>query len=70
MVNGLYNVNKCFRSWWNIDALGYIRGKYKSPLFAIRIGYTAVRNVLRDQLAATAQEGLENMGTGKISVLN
>lgn len=50
------------RNWWNIDALGYIRGKYKNPLFALRVGYTAVRNGLRDQLIATKQEGLHNMG--------
>lgn len=50
------------RNWWNIDALGYIRGKYKNPLFALRIGYHAVRNGLRDQLAATKQEGIENIG--------
>jgi hypothetical protein len=51
------------RNWWNIDALGYLRGRYKNPLFALRIGYNAVRNGLRDQLAATKQEGIENIGT-------
>jgi hypothetical protein len=29
---------------------------------ALRIGYTAVRNGLRDQLIATRQEGIENIG--------
>lgn len=50
------------RNWWNIDALGYLRGKYKNPMFALRIGYNAVRNGLRDQLIATRQEGVENIG--------
>jgi hypothetical protein len=50
------------RNWWNIDALGYLRGKYINPLLALRIGYTAVRNGLKDQLIATKQEGLENVG--------
>ena len=50
------------RNWWNIDALGYLRGKYKNPLFALRIGHSAVRNGLRDQLLATRQEGIENIG--------
>jgi len=50
------------RSWWNIDALGYLRGKYPIPLFALRIGYKAVRNGLRDQLIATKLEGIENIG--------
>ena len=31
-------------------------------MFAIRIGYNAVRNCLRDQLAATKDEGIENIG--------
>jgi hypothetical protein len=51
------------RNWWNIDALGYLRERYKNPMFAIRLGYTAVRNCLRDQLAATKVEGLENIGS-------
>jgi hypothetical protein len=55
-----------FRNWWNIDALGYIRGKYMNPLFALRIGYTAVRNGLRDQLVATKQEGIENIGNSPL----
>jgi hypothetical protein len=42
--------------------LGYLRGKYKNPIFALRIGYTAVRNGLRDQLIATKREGVENIG--------
>jgi hypothetical protein len=51
------------RNWWNIDALGYLRERYKNPMFAIRLGYTAVRNCLRDQLAATKVEGLEYIGS-------
>lgn len=42
--------------------MGYLRGRYTNPLFALRLGYTAVRNGLRDQLIATKQEGLENIG--------
>lgn len=51
-----------FRNWWNIDALGYLRGKYSNPLFALRIGNSAIRNGLRDQLAATKDEGVVNIG--------
>jgi hypothetical protein len=34
-----------------------------NPLFALRIGYSAVRNGLRDQLIATKVEGIRNVGT-------
>jgi hypothetical protein len=51
-----------YRNWWNIDALGYLRGKYTNPLFALRIGNKAIRNGLRDQLAATKDEGVVNIG--------
>jgi hypothetical protein len=60
VVNFIFISN--LRNWWNIDALGYLRGKYSIPLFALRIGYNAVRNGLRDQLVATKQEGIENIG--------
>jgi len=60
VVNVMFISN--VRNWWNIDALGYIRGKYSNPLFALRVGYNAVRNGFRDQLVATKQEGIENIG--------
>jgi len=31
-------------------------------MFALRIGYTAIRNGLRDQLYGIKEEGLENIG--------
>ena len=42
--------------------LGIIRGRYLTPAFAIKIGETAIRNCIRDQLAAMRQEGLDYMG--------
>ncbi|KAI6368061.1 hypothetical protein MCOR25_004745 [Pyricularia grisea] len=48
--------------WWNVDVLGVLRGRYLSPVFAIRVGETAVRNCFRQQLAAIRQEGLDYMG--------
>ena len=47
---------------WNIDVLGVLRGRYLFPGFALRIGETAIRNCLRDQLLAIKQEGLDNIG--------
>ncbi|KAL8404527.1 hypothetical protein RB594_009397 [Gaeumannomyces avenae] len=48
--------------WWNVDVLGVLRGRYISPVFAIRLGETAVRNCFREQLAAMRKEGLDYMG--------
>ena len=39
-----------------------MRGKYLSPIQAIRLGATAIRNCFRDQLKAMRQEGLDAMG--------
>ena len=39
-----------------------LRGRYLSPVFAVRIGEAAIRNCLRDQLQAMKQEGLDNIG--------
>jgi len=47
---------------WNIDVLGVLRGRYLTPAFAIKIGETAIRNCLRDQLLAMKKEGLDNIG--------
>ncbi|KAI9691207.1 MAG: hypothetical protein M1822_008827 [Bathelium mastoideum] len=47
---------------WNVDVFGVLRGKYWTPALAIRIGETAIRNCLRDQLSAIRQEGEEYMG--------
>ena len=48
--------------FWNIDVFGLLRGRYLSPAFAIKIGETAIRNCLRDQLSAIRKEGLDYMG--------
>ncbi|KII89454.1 glycoside hydrolase family 5 protein [Plicaturopsis crispa FD-325 SS-3] len=38
-------------NWFNADALGLLRGKYKSTLQAVKIGETAIRKSLQEQLA-------------------
>ena len=47
---------------WNIDVLGVLRGRYTSPVFAIKLGETAIRNCIRDQLKSMVQEGIDNIG--------
>lgn len=45
-----------------MDGLGYMRGKYLTPVQALRVGAKAIRNCFRDQLQAMKQEGLDNIG--------
>lgn len=42
--------------------IGVLRGKYYAPAFAVKIGETAIRNCLRDQLKFLRDESLEHMG--------
>ncbi|KAG7095601.1 hypothetical protein E1B28_006330 [Marasmius oreades] len=37
-------------NWFNADALGVLRGKYSSPLQAVKIGESAIRKSLQEQL--------------------
>lgn len=60
--DGLTLINKHWNTWWNVDVLGILRGRYSTPAMGIKIGETAIRNCLRDQLIAIRQEGLENFG--------
>lgn len=52
----------CRNRLYNVDVIGILRGKYLTPAFAIKIGETAIRNCLRDQLRFLRQESLELMG--------
>ena len=48
--------------YWNVDVFGILRGKYISPVFAIKVGETAIRNCFKDQLSAIRKEGMDYMG--------
>lgn len=60
--DGVTLMMKKWNRYWNIDVFGVLRGRYLSPAFAIKIGETAIRNCLKDQLSAIRQEGVDYMG--------
>ena len=47
---------------YNVDVIGVLRGKYLTPAFAVKIGESAIRNCLRDQLKFLRDESLRYMG--------
>ena len=60
--DGITLMTKHWNSTWNVDVVGILRGKYLHPAFAIKIGETAIRNCMRDQLATLRQEGIDRAG--------
>ncbi|RCI11556.1 hypothetical protein L249_7568 [Ophiocordyceps polyrhachis-furcata BCC 54312] len=60
--DGITLMTKHWNSTWNVDVVGVLRGKYFHPAFAIKIGETAIRNSLREQLAMLRQEGIDRTG--------
>lgn len=49
-------------NWFNADALGVLRGKYSSPIFAVKVGEKAIRQSLREQLGVIKNDCLSIMG--------
>ena len=60
--DGITLMTKKWNRYWNIDLFGMLRGRYLTSAFAIKIGETAIRNCLKDQIAAIKKEGLDYMG--------
>lgn len=60
--DGITLITKKWNKIWNIDVLGFLRGRYSNPAFAIKIGETAIRNCFKDQLNEIRLEGIEYMG--------
>lgn len=48
-------------NWFNADALGLLRGKYGNTVSAVKIGETAIRKSLQEQLAML-MEDIERLG--------
>ncbi|KAI9801654.1 MAG: hypothetical protein M1833_002336 [Piccolia ochrophora] len=60
--DGITLMTKSWNRIWNVDVFGILRGRYLSPAFAVRVGETAIRNCLRDQISAIRKEGIDFMG--------
>ena len=60
--DGVTLLNKHWNKFWNFDIVGFMRGKYSSPAFAVKIGETAIRNCLRDQLNYLQEEAKQMTG--------
>ena len=61
-LNGLHGPNDDRNRLYNVDVIGVLRGKYWAPAFAVKIGESAIRNCLRDQLKFLRDESLNYMG--------
>lgn len=61
--DGLTLLTKHWNRLYNVDVFGVLRGKYWSPAFAVKVGETAIRNCLKNQLEAIRMEGEEYTGT-------
>ncbi|KAI9927715.1 hypothetical protein ASPWEDRAFT_41813 [Aspergillus wentii DTO 134E9] len=60
--DGLTLLTKHWNRLYNVDVIGVLRGKYLTPAFAVKIGESAIRNCLRDQLKFLRDESLRYMG--------
>ncbi|KAB8200826.1 tubby C-terminal-like domain-containing protein [Aspergillus parasiticus] len=60
--DGITLMTKKWNRLWNVDVFGVLRGRYLTPASAIKLGETAIRNCLRDQLSAIRKEGEDYMG--------
>lgn len=49
-------------NWFNADALGVLRGKYASPVLAVKVGEKAIRASIRDQLGVLKNDCLTILG--------
>lgn len=60
--DGVTLIQKHWNKYYNVDIFGLLRHRYSNPVFAVRLGETAIRNCLRDQLRAIREEGMQYLG--------
>jgi hypothetical protein len=61
--DGITLLNKHWNSWYNIDYLGFLRGKYASIAFAVKFGEYGIKNAFRSQLNLLRSECEEYIGS-------
>lgn len=61
--DGLTLLNKTFNSWFTVDYIGFIRGKYSSIAFALKFGISGIKSCFKSQLNMLRLEGELNVGT-------
>lgn len=49
-------------NWFNADALGLIRGKYWTVLQAVKVGDSAIKAMMQDELSTFAKDTKECLG--------
>jgi hypothetical protein len=55
--DGLTLLYKSWNPWFNVDYIGFTRGKYSSIAFAIKFGTEAITNCFQSQLKTLREEG-------------
>jgi hypothetical protein len=60
--DGLTLLNKHWNPWYNVDYVGFLRGKYSSVAFAVKFGEAAIRKAFQSQLRMLRQEGEDALG--------
>lgn len=60
--DGLTLINKHFNTWFNVDYIGFLRGKYSSIAFALKFGEAAIKKGFQSQLRTLREEGEEAIG--------
>ncbi|KAJ3367517.1 hypothetical protein HDU91_001351 [Kappamyces sp. JEL0680] len=60
--DGLTLVGKHWNPWYNVDYIGFLRGKYSSVAFAVKFGEAAIKKAFQSQLRMLRQEGEDALG--------
>lgn len=61
--DGLTLMLKRWSSVWNVDALGYLRGRYWLPIFAVKLGESGIRRSLVNQLGIISEDRDQFLGS-------
>ncbi|KAI9347952.1 glycoside hydrolase superfamily [Zopfochytrium polystomum] len=60
--DGLTLMNKHFNRWYNVDVIGFKRGKYPLLPLALRFGERGVREIFKSQIETLRRDGFSYLG--------